>query len=60
MLLNDHLGRVLRDYLMLLTEAMRFHNQRIANSTFPLSTVRQGESTTHILDRNRRYQGNSH
>ena len=60
LLLNDHLGGVLREHLWLLTEAMRFHNQRIAKSTFPLSTLQQGESTAHILDRIRRYQGNSH
>ena len=39
---------------------MRYHNQKIANSTFPLSTLRQGESTNYLLDRIRTYQGNSH
>ena len=39
---------------------MRYHNQKIANSTFPLSTLRQGESTNYLLDRIRKYQADSH
>ena len=40
--LNQHLGNLLKEYIVLLMEAMRLHNILINNSTFLLSTARQG------------------
>ena len=58
--LNDHLGQVLRDYLILLTDAIENHNHKIANSNFPLVTIRNEEPTAFIVEKIRGYQANSH
>jgi hypothetical protein len=60
LILNEHLGNLLRDYLRLLTEAMRLHNLKITNSMSPLSTMQQGDSAVQIQARIRGHLNNSH
>ena len=38
MLINKYLGSLLKEYMLLLIEALRLHNNKIENSTFPLLT----------------------
>ena len=36
--INEYLGNLLKEYMLLLIEALRLHNNKIENSTLPLLT----------------------
>ena len=58
MLLNKYLGMCLKEYIQLLIEVFRLHNEKIESSTFPLLTP-QADNWAAIKSRIARYLTNS-
>ena len=58
MLLNEYLGLCLKEYIQLLIEVFRLHNNKIESSLFPLLTP-QADNGTAIKTWVTRYLGNS-